>query len=107
MSDLKPCPFCGAAADLLPEGQVECSNEDCLVHVMSAAANDWNHRASGWIACSERLPPIDKYVLLFTDEAFMHPGFYACGEFLFQGYERGALGLGEVTHWQPLPEPPK
>lgn len=60
-----------------------------------------------WISVKDRLPEKDKY-------CFCHSNKY--GGYMFIGYrgwhsgewmEGGALHIGTVTHWMPLPEPPK
>ena len=46
-----------------------------------------------WIPVEERLPEERVEVLLHYDDGSMEVGKY--------------LGLGGVTHWMPLPEPPE
>jgi len=56
MSDLKPCPFCGAPAEIDRDYQkrikvVGCSNDECWVSPVSCAATEqeaidrWNKRS--------------------------------------------------------------
>lgn len=63
-----------------------------------------------WIAVTEKLPEIDKYVLIYypywTDNeiqvarlCYDKLTFDICGEF--------NAGVNKVTHWRPLPEPPE
>lgn len=63
-----------------------------------------------WIAVKEKLPEIDKYVLIYypywTDNeiqvarlCYDKLTFDICGEF--------NVGVNKVTHWRPLPKPPK
>lgn len=63
-----------------------------------------------WISVNDRLPEIGKSVLIYYpkwdgDEIQVAKldsdgmTFDICGEF--------NIGTGAVTHWQPLPEPPK
>ena len=63
-------------------------------------------RKSEWISVEERLPPLDEtgytYVLVQMNDEFITATDYT---------RNGGFGLwkdsGEVTHWMPLPEPPK
>ena len=63
-------------------------------------------RKSGWISVEDRLPTLDEtgytYVLVQMNDEFITATDYTRNE---------GFGLrkdsGEVTHWQPLPEPPK
>ena len=61
--------------------------------------------AQQWIPVTERLPDNDTYILVTTDgvaaSAYWHNDrFYAFTA-------SGVATVGCVTHWMPLPEPPK
>ena len=60
-----------------------------------------------WISCDERLPERDVDVLCRSNQ---------CGNCIFIGYighksgawiDNGVMHIGDVTHWMPLPNPPK
>ena len=58
-----------------------------------------------WIPVSERLPEKDTYTLVTTDgvviSAYWHND-------RFYGFSaKGIATVGGVTHWMPLPQPPK
>lgn len=68
-----------------------------------------------WIPVSERLPDGEELVLIHCKNGAMFVGY--CGK-QYCDYERRwriktalnstkLLNLGRVTHWMPLPEPPK
>ncbi len=60
-------------------------------------------RAQSWISVEERLPERDKDVLCF----FRHPDSTTVCQNVYYGNGHW-LGEGSfVTHWMPLPEPPK
>lgn len=70
----------------------------------------WNNRLDNWISVEERLPEVDpRYgeieVLVHMDDGFIATTTYAESSTSI-GFELWAES-GEVTHWQPLPEPPK
>lgn len=54
-----------------------------------------------WISVKDRLPKNGKYLVLsgFTTD-------YEVG-ITTSYYENGEWGIGSLTHWMPLPEPPK
>lgn len=64
---------------------------------------------SGWISVEERLPPrCQMDVLVYTK------GIFRYDMKIYFGKNKGGWGDGcnkgqpyEVTHWMPLPEPPK
>lgn len=64
---------------------------------------------TNWIKCAERLPEEDAEVFVYAE-----PGFTYLASRDGNGWLRhmgiGTFPLGEkriVTHWQPLPDPPK
>lgn len=62
-----------------------------------------------WISVEERLPDIDAEVLIYTDEGLYDVAQYSGGE-RFWTLERNPVcwvTASGVTHWLPLPEPPK
>ena len=62
------------------------------------------HQAeSGWIACSERLPEHNGYYLAFYGEQWIDITFFVKGVFVIKDLN---LIVNNVTHWQPLPQPP-
>lgn len=79
------------------------------------AAKAWNTRASGWIPCSKRMPEDDEEVLFAVTYPWdkgkkpnvklgRHHGKNEKGRWTVY---YGAFLDYEVTHWMPLPEPPK
>lgn len=62
-----------------------------------------------WISVKERLPEKCEDVLCLSNK---YGGHIFCG---YRGFtsgawmekENGSLHTGDVTHWMPLPEPPK
>lgn len=62
-----------------------------------------------WIDVNERLPRHHKSVLMFDSDTDMMVGYYDSKIQLWQGeyneyvYDKAT----KVTHWMPLPEPPK
>ncbi|EPA3561736.1 DUF551 domain-containing protein [Escherichia coli] len=59
----------------------------------------------GWICCSERMPPQDDWILIYSKH-----GEYMAGQVQGEYVELsdGTLSwLGNVLFWMPLPEPPK
>ena len=64
----------------------------------------------GWISTADRLPNPFESVLMHTPEdsplPVVHEGYLTCNEIWMSLY-REAYTLSEVTHWMPMPEPPK
>lgn len=59
----------------------------------------------GWISCSERIPPQDDWILIYSKH-----GEYMAGQVQGEYVELsdGTLSwLGNVLFWMPLPEPPQ
>jgi len=67
----------------------------------------------GWIAVGDRLPEEEQFVLAYRPFAHLKPAAdrnVRC--LMFRGLDvpfsiGGFDGTHEVTHWQPLPQPPK
>jgi len=115
MSELKPCPFCGDT-DVAVE-QPGASRQSCIVVCTNCGvrleSNEtgwgkwWNTRVGdAWISVDERLPDSGTDVLAcglrqeIMIGCVLHDskGYYA---------ENENDELDYVTHWMPLPDPPK
>ena len=58
-----------------------------------------------WISVDERLPELRERVILFDNNGF---GLVTGRRGTAEWYLEGDLDLNaNITHWQPLPEPPK
>lgn len=107
---LLPCAFCGS--DELTEtsdGFIHCHG--CLVIGLKIR---WNTRPSQWISVKDRLPEDkDDYVYIVTmhshykNKPFVEPLKYIYGQWCNMHDEELLDGEYEVTHWTPLPSPPK
>lgn len=60
-----------------------------------------------WISIEDRLPNAGDTVLAYVKHNYSDDGFRAYRVYEFDEYFLGMGNLCEVTHWQPLPEPPK
>lgn len=56
-----------------------------------------------WIPCSERMPDDDTEYLAFAVDRRGHTAMTITANHIAKSFEDGMA----VTHWQPLPEPPK
>ena len=88
------CGGCRTKCDFYPE-------------VREKALKEQAPKFGKWIRVKDRLPDKDQDVLCYSnkDGGYMFFGYrgYISGEFM----EGGSLHIGDVTHWMPLPEPPK
>jgi hypothetical protein len=128
-TELKPCPFCHAPAEPFDGDFVVKHKEGCYIrfvgHVETwlsptaiAKSKMWNTRApiaqaQGWLNLKTTTPPLldahgatKPYVLAVDSKgrmtvayAYQHP----TGEIEWIM----AKPVGVVTHWMPLPQPPK
>lgn len=93
-----------------PEG-VE---RDVFARVMSEVAKTLDkvpfyeiEQQSGWISVKDRLPEMTGYYLVCTHNTFYDT--YCISKVYFSGGVWGSLRkrYTNITHWMPLPEPPK
>lgn len=62
---------------------------------------------SEWIKCSERLPEPNKNVIIWVDRYGYYPN-YMDVSFIQDGVWTKHDGTWQrISHWQPMPEPPK
>ena len=62
-------------------------------------------RSNGWISVDERLPTEDENVLVSTTDGIHVASVDEYG--LWWPSAGDACGFPDVSHWMPLPEPPK
>lgn len=58
-----------------------------------------------WISVKETLPKHNQYIKFKSDNFWNAEGIFQDGKYVYSSI-KGAC-FGEVTHWIPLPEPPK
>ncbi|HDD9404354.1 TPA: DUF551 domain-containing protein [Escherichia coli] len=78
---------------------------DAIKAVLRRLAGNSPVTPDGWISCSERMPPQDDWILIYSKN-----GEYMAGQVQGEYVELsdGTLSwLGNVLFWMPLPEPPK
>ncbi len=101
---------------------VVCKNCNCGLYCFEdyeEAIAAWNRRADGWIPVEERLPEKDTLVLLYlenenhskitTGKIYTSDDPQYNGEFCtgFDALCPVFLKREYITHWMPLPQPPK
>lgn len=77
----------------------------CFYEALKVAMRNYPVTPDGWISCSERMPPQDDWILIYSKH-----GEYMAGQVQGEYVELsdGTLSwLGNVLFWMPLPEPPK
>jgi hypothetical protein len=79
--------------------------QDAIGQAYKNGYEDGKKDAVKWISVTERLPMNDNYINVTTDGAVVQ-AYWHNGRF----YAFTAIGVATVvgvTHWMPLPEPPK
>ncbi|EFK6636765.1 DUF551 domain-containing protein [Escherichia coli] len=88
----------------------ESCDDDRIEAVLRRLAGNSPVTPDGWISCSERMPDDGQHVIILCDGAFVLYAQYRDGEFfdvVRNGEEFFETQSRNVTHWMPLPEPPK
>ena len=120
MEKFRECPICHVIPDLdyacgdhFMHCTDECKAPMCDHASRKGTVDHWNGwveeywQRNSWIPTSERLPDTPKDVLAWAQNAGVWIGYYnALPEFESWMYGAGKF-LPKVTHWMPLPEPPK
>lgn len=110
MEELRECPFCGGEAYLdkatedYPNYVVGCKN--CRIHTAwhstkINAITAWNTRPDSWISVKDRTPKNGDYVFCVSGAGIVQIALYDTSVYAYGFY------ANSVTHWQPLPTPPK
>ncbi|HCP0307616.1 TPA: DUF551 domain-containing protein [Escherichia coli] len=76
-----------------------------LERLRNALSGNYPVTPDGWISCSERMPPQDDWILIYSKH-----GEYMAGQVQGEYVELsdGTLSwLGNALFWMPLPEPPQ
>ncbi|EAB5928985.1 DUF551 domain-containing protein [Salmonella enterica subsp. enterica serovar Newport] len=60
-----------------------------------------------WISCSEQMPENGQECLVQTSSGWRYVSFYDAHSRLFYDSPKGDIEYILVTHWMPMPEPPK
>lgn len=66
----------------------------------------WRNLKMEWIETSERVPNHANDVIIANDE-WVDVGYYAKGNQQWHFVHYGIPHVAHVTHWMPLPAPPK
>ncbi|ENR8290651.1 DUF551 domain-containing protein [Escherichia coli] len=89
----------GQLCKILPGDMVE------IVEIAMRKTGNSPVSPGGWISCSERMPPQDDWILIYSKH-----GEYMAGQVQGEYVELsdGTLSwLGNALFWMPLPEPPQ
>jgi len=114
MSELKPCPFCGSEARILKGHHYwavcpECAARGSAYGERGNAIKAWNTRTPQWVSVEDGLPEEGLCVLGFEPHCLLNRD-KGVGV-IVADYDiteiRKATGKPWITHWMPLPEPPK
>ncbi len=113
MKELKSCPFCGGEAQQSYAGAkhiIICPN--CVKLPADGgyidpkdAATAWNTRTDNWISVEDKLPDT-RTVLGCNIDGYVTAVVYMCYVKKWAIAHNMRVTM-DVTHWMPLPEPPK
>jgi hypothetical protein len=96
------CGYCTILADHLIANDVRLETKQAI---------ETSDKSKRWIPVTERLPERGKYILLSYDKNCRNPTRHAKNTMAVGRYDYGVFLVEgcsvNVTHWMPLPEPPK
>ena len=97
-----PTPVHGRTFNKYPTGVY------CLQHVQDAWQT-WQARAaqSEWISVEERLPETEGYVIVAWANGYVELSRCTRDKYSHGGSWHPDFIPDDITHWQPLPKPPK
>lgn len=75
--------------------------------VREKALKEQEPKFGEWISVKDRLPEKDQDVLCYSNKNGGYKFFGYRGYISGEWMEGGVLHIGDVTHWMPLPKPPK
>ena len=74
-----------------------------VISAIEDAPTAWNTRPDNWISVEDRLPEHSARILAYTPPS----GNTAAHTEVSRGFMARLGKRTDITHWQPLPEPPK
>ena len=118
---LKPCPFCGSEVNMIEEnvGEYTVVCHGCQVLMIAddvssknEAIERWNNRVNEpkWIPIEQQEPSEFELVLscILGEKENAIEILYRHGDSYYSDYDGGIIySQNEISHWMPLPEPPK
>ena len=87
----------------------DCDLAETISYVKEAPTIGAQPVMSDWIKCSERMPPIGKDVLVYVRTWYSHnvQFAYRYSESIWSIPQHCGVNNDSVSHWMPLPDPPK
>lgn len=105
--DEMACAICGNNKICAGQGVKKCILHPQMRRYAKNAYKEGYRKQSEWISVDERLPEDGETVLTISCEAEMEVCFYETAwKGVFQQCS-GLIKIYNITHWMPLPEPPK
>lgn len=119
--ELKPCPICGSEVNMIEEnvGEYTVVCHGCQVLMIAddvssknEAIERWNNRVNEpkWIPIEQQEPSEFELVLscILGEKENAIEILYRHGDSYYSDYDGGIMySQNEISHWMPLPEPPK
>ncbi|EQU23240.1 hypothetical protein G853_02559 [Escherichia coli HVH 201 (4-4459431)] len=93
------------AAELQKRREADSAEPVSQTYKLNELSGNYPVTPDGWISCSERMPPQDDWILIYSKH-----GEYMAGQVQGEYVELsdGTLSwLGNALYWMPLPEPPQ